>query len=796
MFLLVKKGAKIIMTSKKTHAIGSSSWRKDGISKVTGNEEYSSDVSIPKGWYGRVLRSPHAHAEVVSIDTSEAEAMGAVCLTFDDVPKHRYNERIVSTPPCLYKDRRVLTDKARFVGDPVAGVAAATEALAEKAMRTIKVEYKVLPAVFNAEDALKDGAPKVHEEVDLDGKQLQIKNNVSVTRLIDVGDVEKGFAEADEIIEREFSTQPIYHAQMETKTVLCKPAKDGSITVWCTTQSIHNTRILLGEIYGLSLNQINVKKNNIGGSFGSSIHMNSVTPICVGLALKSGQPIKMATTREEDLYDHVRYPSKIKLKLGFRKDGTLTAGHMKADIEVGGHNIQNFPFLGVVCGFWVSLYKLENIKYEGRGIYTNRTPSCAMQGFGAPQATFPTEVMMDEIAEILGKDPMEYKLEQYRGLGDTFWGHGPTVHTQILSDGVPELLKIGAEKIGWENRPKPGTQTGRYRRGIGMGRGFHCSGVGHPKATGSEMIDYSGAIIKVNEDGSIDYIQSLMDHGGGTNEAIRRIVAEEIGVPLNKVGISDVDTGTTVYDVSTHATRGVFAGGAPALKAAKKVKKQILAYAGRILDMMKESLIIEPDYELGQGVIYCPSYPERRMTVGEVAKYLMVNSWGTIAAVESMRAVTAPPAYVTKFIEVEVDTLTGHVKTIGAALGSDCGTVINPKLAGGQLTGGLSKGSGYTLTEDSRWDSETGELLSKGFWVDGKTPSMTEMPLLENTHVDFANTYEPTGPFGAKGLGEAAKNPTAGAYANAIYNALGIRFREMPITPDKILAALAEKGEK
>ncbi len=784
------------MTSKQTHAIGSDNWRKDGITKVTGTEEYASDVSFPKGWYGRVLRSPHAHAEIVSIDTSEAEAMGAVCLTFADVPQLKYNERIVSTPPCLYKDRTVLADKARHVGEAVAAVAAPTEALAEKALRTIKVEYKVLSAVFDREGALKDCAPAIHDAVELEGKQIPIENNVAVTRLIDVGDTDKGFAEADQIIEHEFETQPIYHAQMETKSVACKPAKDGSIKVWCTTQSIHNTRQLLAEIYGLTLHQVNVKKNNIGGTFGSSIQMNSVAPICVGLALKSGQPVKMATSREEDMYDHVRYPSKIKLKLGFKKDGSLTAGHMIADIEVGAHNIQNFPFLGVVCGFWVSLYKLENIKYEGRAIYTNRTPSCAMQGFGAPQATFPTEVMMDEIAEILGKDPMEYKLEQYRGLGDTFWGHGPTVKTQILSDGVPKLLKIGAEKIGWKDRPKPGTQTGRYRRGIGLGRGFHCSGVGHPKATGAEMIDYSGAIVKVNEDGSVDWVQSLMDHGGGTSEAIRRIVAEEIGVPLNMVGISDVDTGTTVYDVTTHATRGVFAGGAAALKTAKIVKEQILAYAGRIMDMMKESLIIEPDYELGQGVIYCPSYPERRMTVGEVAKYLMVNSWGTIAAVSSLRAVTAPPAYVTKFIEVEVDTLTGHVRTVAAALGSDCGTVVNPKLAAGQLTGGLSKGCGYTLTEDSRWNPETGELLSKGFWVDGKTPSMTEMPLLENTHVDFAHTYEPTGPFGAKGLGEAAKNPTAGAYSNAIYNAVGIRFREMPITPDKILAALAEKEGK
>ncbi|MCL4181987.1 MAG: molybdopterin-dependent oxidoreductase [Burkholderiaceae bacterium] len=783
------------MSARQYKAIGSKAHRKDGLAKVTGTEQYAPDVSVPRAWFGRVLRSPHAHARIVSVDTSGAEAMGAVCLTFADVPKIKYNERIVSTPPHLYRDRYVLADKARHVGEAIAAVAAPTEALAEKALRAIKVEYEVLPAIMSADDALKAGAPSVHETVRLQDKEIPIERNVAVSRLVEVGDVEKGFSESDAIIEREFSTSPMYHAQMETKSVVCKPAADGSITVWASTQSIHNTRQLLAEIYGLPLHKVNVKRVALGGSFGSSIQMNSVTPICVGLAIKSRRPVKIVTTREEDMYDHCRYQTHIRLKLGYRKDGSLVAGHMTATVEIGAHNIQAYPFLGVIAGFWVSLYKLPSMKYEGRAIYTNRTPSCAMQGFGAPQATFVTEVMMDEIAELLERDPVDYKLEQYRGLGDTFWGHGPTVKSVILSDGVPELLKIGAEKIGWAGRPRPGSQHGRLRRGIGMARGFHCSGVGHPKATGAEMIDYSGAIVKVNEDGSIDYIQSLMDHGGGTNEAIARIVAEEIGVPLSKVGISTVDTGTTVYDVTTHATRGVFAGGAAAHKAARTVKAKILEYAGRVLDVMKESLVIEPSEELGQGVIYCPSYPERRMTLGELAKYLQINSWGTIAAVESLRQVTAPPAYVTYFVEVEVDTQTGHVRTLGAALGSDCGTVINPGLAAGQLVGGLSKGAGFALVEDHQWNPKTGELTSKGFWVDCKTPSILESPVLERLHTDFAHTYEPTGPFGAKGVGEAALNPAIAAYANAIHNALGIRFREVPITPEKILSALAAANE-
>lgn len=776
------------MKENRFHSLGKATHRKDGIAKVTGAEKYASDISLPRMWYARVLRSPYAHARIKSIETREAEAMGAVCLTFSDVPKIKYNERIVSTPPHLYRDRTVLADKARHVGEAIAAVAAPTEALAEKAVRAIQVEYEVLQTITTAEEAIRPGAEPIHESVRLGDKEIPIENNVAVKREIVLGDIDKGFAEADLVLEREFTTSRIYHAQMECKSVVCNPEPDGGITVWPTTQSIHNVRQLLGEIYDIPLHKVNVKRVTIGGTFGSSIQMNSVIPICVGLALKARRPVKLVTTREEDMYDHVRYQTFIKLKLGVKQDGTLVAGHMRAVADIGGHNIQAFPLLSVLAGWWASLYKLPNMKFEGKAVYTNKQPSCAMQGFGNPQATFATESLMDEIAHELGMDPIEFKLKNYVGLGGTFWGQGPSVQSIIHSDGVPQLLAEGAQKIGWADRPAPGTQQTRNRRGIGMARGFHTSGAGAPKP--GEVIDYSGAFVKINEDGSVDVVHAMMDHGGGTLEAIAKIVAEELGVPTGKVGISPADTLTTVYDVVTHATRGVYAGGGAAHKAAKRVKAQLLDYASRVLGVQAESLVIEPDEALGQGVIYCPTFPEKRITVGSLAKMCQVNSWGSIAAVESLRQVNCPPAFVTYFVEVEVDTHTGIVSTKRVAIGSDCGTVVNPDMAIGQLEGGLSKGMGYALVEDNQWDSRTGQLMSKGFWVDGKTPSMSESPLLADIHTHFADTYEPSGPFGAKGIGEAATNPCAAAYANAVYNALGIRFRELPITPEKILAAL------
>jgi xanthine dehydrogenase molybdenum-binding subunit len=780
-------------TTNKFHTLGQVTRRKDGLAKVTGAEKYASDIALPRMWHARVLRSPYAHARIQSIDTRAAQAMGAVVITFADIPKLKYNERIVSTPPHLYRDRTVLADKARHVGEAIAAVAAPTEALAEKALCALRVEYEVLPTITTPEQAMQIGAEPVHTSVRLGDKEIPIENNVAVQRVIEVGDIEQGFAEADLIVEREFKTSRIYHAQMETKSVVCDPAPDGGITVYPTTQSIHNTRQLLGEIFDLPLHKVNVKRVAIGGTFGSSIQMNSVIPICVALALKARRPVKLVSTREEDMYDHTRYQTHIHLKLGVKKDGTLVAGHMRALADIGGHNIQAFPLLGVLAGWWASLYKLPHMKFEGKAVYTNKQPSCAMQGFGNPQATFVVESLMDEIAHELGMDPIDFKLKNYVGLGGTFWGQGPTVQSIVHSDGVPQLLREGAEKIGWANRPAPGSQTGRYRRGIGMARGFHTSGAGAPKP--GEVIDYSGALVKVNEDGSVDVVHAMMDHGGGTLDAIAKIVAEELGVPISKVGISPADTLTTVYDVVTHATRGVYAGGGAAQKAAQKVKVQILDWASRVLGLMPDSLVIEPDEELGQGVIYCPNLPERRITLGQLAKTLQVNSWGSLAAVESLRQVNCPPAYVTYFVEVQVDTHTGQVQTKRAVIGSDCGTVVNPDMAIGQLEGGLSKGMGYALVEDNQWDAETGQLSSKGFWVDGKMPSISESPLLENIETYFADTYEPSGPFGAKGIGEAATNPCAAAYANALYNALGIRFRELPITPEKILAAINAKVE-
>jgi xanthine dehydrogenase molybdenum-binding subunit len=776
------------MESRSFATVGAVTQRKDGLAKVTGTEVYPSDMNLPYMLHARVLRSPHPHARIVSIDTSEAAKMGAVCITADDVPQTRYNERQVSIPVKTYRDRTVLPHVVRQVGEGVAAVAARTEALAERAIRAIKVEYEVLPAAFDVHKAMEPDAPRLYEDVMLGDVVLPIEHNIACERQVKVGDVEVGFAEADLIVEREYQTGRVYHAQMEPKAAVCRPQADGGVEVWATMQSIHNTRQLLGRIFDIPLSKVSVHRSSIGGAFGSSIQMNTPIAICVALALKSKKPVKLVLTREEDMYDHCKYPAVIRVKYGVKKDGTITAGEMKTLVDVGAHNIQAYPLLGCMSGWFVSLYRMPHMNFEGTTVYTNKAPACAMQGYGNPDVSFAVESMIDIMAEQLGMDPIELRIKNYVGLGEEFWGQGPTVRSIIRSCGVEEMLRKGAPMIGWDARGRPEDKTGRYRKGIGVGRTFHTSGTG--AAMPGEVIDYSTAMVKVNEDGSVDFSTALMCHGGGTLEACAKFVAEELGVPLDKVGISPASTTDTGYDVCTHATRGVYCGGGAVVEAAKGARARLLEFASRLIEVNPEALQIEPDPETGQGVIFLEGAADKRITVGEVAKTAQLKGWGTAMAVASHRMVNCPPCFVTNFVEVEVDTLTGEVKVTRAVCAVDAGTVVNPDLAAGQLEGGLCRGIAQALLEDTDYRTDTGELTCGGTYIDYKLYTAADMPSVNDVQTFFATTYEPSGPFGAKGIGEAANNAVAAAVMNALENAIGIRFQFIPITPEMILTAL------
>jgi len=783
------------MSSKRTfHVLGKRTIRKDGVAKVTGEERYASDIALPNMLHARVLKSPRPHARVRSIDVSGAEDLGAVAVTFEETPKVSYCPRLVSTPEATYKDWHVLTGRPRYVGEPIAAVAAESEEEAQRALEAVKVEFDALEASFDALESMRPGMQPLHETIVLKDAEVEVENNVGCRIELEEGDVDAGFAESDVVIEREYRTNRRYHNQLETKSVVARPEPGGGVTIWSTTQTIHNTRLLLHEIFGIPMSRIRVNKVALGGSFGSSIHVNPVVPIAVALALKARRPVKLSYTREEDMHDHVSYQMIFRLKLGAKRDGRLAAGRLHAVLDIGAHQIQAYPLLGCVVGWWVSLYKLPSMGYVGEAVYTNKVPSCAFRGYGNPQITWAVESLMDELAEALDIDPLEFRLRNYVGEGDVFWGQGPTVRSVIRSCGVEEILLRGSEMIGWGSRPKAGERKGRYRRGVGLGRGFHTSSAGAPVP--GTVIDYSGAMLKVNEDGTLDYVTALMDQGGGSLDANAKIIAEELGVPLDNVNIVVADTQTTVYDVCTHASRGVYVGGGVAQKVAAQVKGRLLELAAKILDAHPHALKIRPDEKLNQGVIYAEGMGGREVTVGEVASTARLKSWGTVAAVESLRPESCPPHFTGYFVEVEVDTETGRVRPLRVVAGADIGTVINPALAAGQIHGGFAMGWSMAVLEDTPYDAETGDLVNRGFMTDYKTPMPPDLPLLDDFTVFFADTYEPTGPFGAKGIGEGALNPVAGAVANAVYSAVGVRLYELPMTPGRILRALRERGGK
>lgn len=777
--------------------VGVETPRLDGAAKVTGAQQYPSDVQFVNMMHAVILRSPYAHAKILSIDTTEAEAMGAVVLTRDDINPYMYNERLVSVPDATYRDRTLLPiDKVRHVGEPVVAVAHDTEELAYKAMQTIKVEYEELPFVLDPNEAIKDGAPQLYDEIWYGAELGKVHNNKGVIRKVDEGDVDAAFAAPGvKVYEKQYILNRVYHNQLETKGAVCAMQPDGSIDVYSTTQSIHGSRIIISKLLGLPFSKVNVKKMAIGGGFGSSIQINTVTPICAALAQKAKRPVKISSSREDDFYSHHKYPTTFDLKLGVDEAGTIVGGHVKALVDFGAHQIQPMAYMGCVSGWFASLYKYNNnIRFDGTAVYTNKTPCCAMQGYGNPQINFAVESLVDEICNDNGWDLIDFKLQNYRGIGDEFWGQGPTIRSIIKSCGVEESLVDGRETFGWADRKPYTEKTGDIRHGIGLARGFHTSGTGGPKE--GEVIDYSSAMIKINEDGSVDVLTALMCHGGGTWDAIAKIASDALQVPLNMVGLSPADTRSTGFDVATHATRGIYCGGAAVLHVAGKVKEKLLEYAGRILLENPSSLEIVRNDELNQGVVQVKGFPAKFITFADVADHARINSWGTIAYTDSYRQKSCPPCFVTHFVEMAVNMKTGEVTTDRVLMYGDCGTVMNPQLLEGQLVGSYNRGLGYALYENLPHNEKTGAIACAGLLVDYKTPTAYEMPPVANTVVKNCDVYEPTGPFGAKGIGEAALASVSAAIANAIYNAIGIRFTELPITPEVVLKAIKEQGIK
>ncbi len=750
--------------------VGRSMPQLDNVAKATGMAKYTADLKISGMLYAKVLRSPFPHARILDIDTSKAERLSGVkaVICHKNVPRVAYNSyyREPIDEERLPADEYIFDKKVRYVGDKVAAVAATSLDIAEEALERIEVEYEELPFVLDPLEALDPDAPRIHD----------VENNLVKEVQWDVGDVEQGFAEADYIFENSYRTQMQQHVPLEPHCNIAQFDSNGKLHVISSTQGTFNVRVLLGKILNMPLNKIRVTRPHIGGGFGGKNDLFDEI-LSALLSRKTKRPVRLVNTREEEFSStRVRHCHVIDLRYGVKKDGTFVAREMKALLNTGAYAAAGGKVTLTTGHRWIMLYRTPHVRYVGKCLYCNTPVAAAMRGFGTPQQSFATESMIDEIAHELGIDPVEIRLKNHRRVGD----FDPISKITLGSVGIPECLTKGAEAIEWTKKRKTRKDAGRYRRGVGVALGTHNTGV---KPFVNEL---SSAFIKVNEDGSFNLLTGVVDLGQGSDTVLTQIAAEVLGVSAEDISVVNPgDTDTTPYDMGTHSSRQTYLGGMAVKMAAEEAKGQLLDEAAKRLEARRE------DLEMRDRKIYVKGSPSVNISLADVAVGLIHGDvTHQVMGRGSFSPVTNAPPFEVHFAEVEVDTETGAVKVIKFAAAHDLGKTVNPLLSEGQVQGGVHMGIGYTFWEGIQMDPKTGRYLNVNL-TDYKVTSPVDMPPIE---IILVESDEPTGPYGAKGLGEPAMVPTAPAIANALYDAIGIRFQQLPITREKVFEAIQKQG--
>ncbi|MFK0276542.1 xanthine dehydrogenase family protein molybdopterin-binding subunit [Ensifer sp. NPDC090286] len=753
--------------------VGKSVRRDDVLEKVTGEAQYTGDIKLPGMLHGKIKRAAIAHARIKSIDVSKALAYPGVkaVLTHETVPRVlHYGSPHPRSASCT-KDQYILDDKVRFWGEGVAAVAAISEEIADEALDLIEVEYEPLPAVFEPEDAAQPGAPLIHEVGP--GGNL-VLDPVRVNR----GDVDKGFAEADFVLEGTFAGGRPHPAYMEPN--VCVADWDGSnkLTFWTSTQTSFMVRGILAEVLGLPLTKVRVLVDHMGGGFGAKQDLFQHEFLCALLAKETRRPVKMEFTRHETFVaGRSRHPCKIWLKQGFKNDGTLVARDMKLVYDSGAYGSHGPGVTIVGTTAATSLYRCENVRLEGRCVYTNTPINGAFRGYGVVQSYYALDIQMDEAAERLGMDPAELKLKNVVRAGDI----APSGHP-IIGHGLEICLQHGIDVLDWKAlRNRDRTQDPKrphIRKGWGIGCEMHGSSA-YPG-----IKEQGNATVKVNEDGTVTLLTGAAGLGTGAHTALAQIVAEELGVRFEDVGVIHGDTDVVPWDIGAFASHTTYLVGTAAKMAAGKVRADVLARAAMKLQVSPEEI------DLSEGSVFLIAEPDRSMTVSEA----MGPSRGIPAANIVANGTYEPTksySFAAHFTEVDVDTETGIVEVKRVVPVHDVGRVIHPIAAQGQIEGGIQQGIGHTLTEDYVIDKKTGRSLNAGL-VDYKMPLSMDMPDIETIILEAAP--DPGGPWGAKGVGEDPIIAIGPSIANAIHDAIGVRFHHYPITPEDILKALREKG--
>lgn len=765
---------------QRDHAVvGHGVTRYDGPDKVTGRAKYTADLRLPGMLHGKLLGSPIAHGRITRLDVSKARALPGVIdvLTAADVPDGWYG-----VSPAREDEQILAGDRVRYVGDEIAAVAAVDEETAEHAIRLIEVEFEELPAVFDPQAAMAPGAPVIHPE------KPRYVGNINTRVDWDFGDVENGFAEADHVREQRFVGNRTYQAPIEAHAALARwEHHGGRLTIWSSTQTPHYVHRSLSRMLGIPMGNIRVIRPAVGGGFGAKAEATPLDFCSAIFAKRTGRPVMMEYSREE-MFKHFRGRHKqyIDLKIGVKRDGTITAVEQHIVLDGGA-----YTSYGVITAYYAgsmlpTLYKMPNYRYLGTRIYTNLPASGAFRGHGVPQPRFAFESLLDMIAEDLGLDPIEIRLRN---------AMTPNTRTcnalDISSCEFTATLQRARDTSKWIEK-KGKLPRGR---GIGVGCGGFVSGAGYPVYRSD--FPHSNAVIRVHEDGTgVTLHIAAAEIGQGSDTVLAQIAAEELGVPYEWVWLADCDTATSPLDLGSYSSRVTLMAGHAVQRAAAKVRAQVLAIAAAELSRDVTSLVA-----MG-GRIFATNDPAVAMDWAAAAR-LAFSAHGPVVGTGSYRppknlggdfkggAVGTSPAYSfsTVVAEVTVDLETGQVTVDRVTDFSDAGTVINPVTFHGQVEGSIVMGLGETLLEDMLFDAKGRPTNSN--LHDYLIPTINDTPEI---HTAAVESFEPNGPFGAKEVGEGSLLPVLGAIANAIYDACGVRVTELPITPEKILRGLAKRA--
>ena len=759
--------------------VGRPERRVDSVKLATGRGTFVDDISLPGVLHARILHSPHAHARIARIDAAAARAMpGVACvLTHEDVPRVPYTTAGQGWPEPSPYDTVMLDRKVRFVGDRVAVVAAEDPELALRACEAIKVEYDRLPALLDPEKAMEPGAPVVHDEPDATGIR-DASRNLAAEIQAEVGDVGAGFAQAELVFEHTYRVPYVQQASIEPHIAITWLDEDHRLVVRTSTQVPFHVRRIIAPLLGVPIRRIRVIKPRVGGGFGGKQEI-LIEDLCGMLTLRTGRPVRLEYTREEELSAaRTRHPQIVSVKTGVR-DGRFTAIEMRVLENTGAYGTHALTVMSVTGNRALSLYRCPNVRYQAQAVYTNLAVAGAFRGYGCPQGFFALESHVDEVALALGEDPLAFRRRNHVQVGDdspiaAVLGEGKEGHPQtIRSCGLPEAIRLGAEAIVWSRRSPTGGGTGsapHLRRGIGMAIVMQASGI--------PGVDMGGASIKMNEDGSFNVLIGATDIGTGADTMFAQLAAETLGVPIEKIVPYSSDTDMTPFDPGAYASSTTYISGRAVEKAARLVLQQILEVGGRMLHEDPKDLV-------SHGGRVCA--PDGRFVTYEQVclSSLYQKDQFQIMATASHMSYDSPPPFAAVFVEVEVDAETGVVRVLRIVEAVDCGQVVNPHMAEGQVEGAAVQSLGYALYE--RMPVDAGGRMQFRSFRDYTLATASDVPEIVTLLVP---THEPTGPFGAKAIAEIPINGPAPAVANAVANAVGVRIRELPLTPDRVLAAI------